>query len=307
MITPNEVIDAMNDVFGRHAGLRALHACGVLLEGTFTATPAGRALTRAAHMQGEAVRVTARVSNGSGDPSSPDNAPDVRGLALKMYLPDGTRTDVVAQTAPRFPVRTPEGFVDFVRAAEPGPRQLLDMPRFLVRNPRAVPGLPANLAALRPPASYATLRYYAIHSYLWLDADGGSRFVRYRLVPETGVEAISPREAKRRGRSYLRDEIVERVGRGPVRFTFEVQVAAAGDPVDDPTFPWRKDRETVAAATVELTGVDTTREKDGDVLVFDPTRVVDGIEVSGDPILRYRRDAYAASIERRSGIRRAEP
>jgi catalase len=307
MITPNQVIDAVNEVFGRHAGLRALHACGVLLEGTFTATPEGRALTRARHMEGDPVRVTARVSNGSGDPASPDYAPDVRGLALKIYLPDGTKTDIVAQTAPRFPVRTPEGFVEFVRASEPGLGQLVKLPRFLLRNPRAVPGLPANLAALRPPASYATLRYYAIHSYRWTDAEGGSRSVRYRLVPEAGVEAVSPREAKRRGRAYLRDEIVERVGRGPVRFTLEVQIAAAGDPVDDPTFPWRDDRETVAAGTVELTGVDTTREGDGDVLVFDPTRVVDGIELSDDPILRYRRDAYSASIERRSGLKRAGP
>lgn len=307
MITPNEAIDAINEVFGRHAGLRALHACGVLLEGTFTATPEGTRLTRAAHMQGEPVRVTARVSNGSGDPSAPDNAPDVRGLALKMYLPDGARTDIVAQTAPRFPVRTPDAFVEFVQASEPGLAQLVKLPRFLIRNPRAVPGLPANLAALRPPASYATLRYYAIHSYRWLDAEGGSRFVRYRLVPEAGVESISAREAKRRGREYLRTEILERLGRGPVRFTLEVQVAAPGDPVADPTFPWRDDRETVAAATIELTGTDTTRETDGDVLVFDPTRVVDGIELSDDPILRYRRDAYAASIERRSGVRRTDP
>jgi catalase len=306
VITPARVLDAVNERFGRHAGLRALHASGVLLEGTFTATPQAAGLTRALHMQGEPVRVTARVSNGSGEPEDPDYAPDVRGFAVKMYLPDGTKTDIVAQTAPRFPVRTPEGFVDFVQAAEPGLGQLVKMPRFLARNPRAIPGLPANLAALRPPASYATARYYAIHSYRWVDADGGARHVRYRIVPEAGVETISGREAKRRGRSYLRDEIAERVARGPVRFTLEVQLAGPGDPVDDPTFPWRDDRETVTAGTFELTGLDTTRETGGDVLVFDPTRVVDGIELSDDPILRYRRDAYSESVERRSGVKRAE-
>jgi catalase len=306
VITPAQLIDGVNQRFGRHAGLRALHATGVLLEGTFTATPEGSKLSRALHLQGGPARVTVRVSNGSGDPSEPDYAPDVRGFAAKFYLPDGTKADIVAQSAPRFPVRTPEGFLDFVLAAEPGLGQLVKLPRFLARNPRAIPGLPANLSALRPPASYATCRYYAIHSYRWLAADGAVRSVRYRIVPEAGVETLSAREAKRRGRTYLREEIVERVGRGPVRFGLEVQIAAPGDPVDDPTFPWHDDRDTVTAGTFELTGLDTTRETDGDILVFDPTRVVDGIELSDDPILRYRRDAYSESIRRRSGVERAE-
>jgi catalase len=307
VITPAQVLDAVNERFGRHAGLRALHACGVLLEGTFTATPEGARLTTAGHMQGEPMRVTVRVSNGSGEPEDPDYAPDVRGLALKVYLSDGTKADIVAQTAPRFPVRTPEGFVDFIRAAEPGVAQLVRMPRFLARNPRAIPGLPANFAALKPPASYATVPYYAIHSYRWTDAGGTTRSVRYRIAPEAGAETISMREAKRRGRTYLRDDIAARVAAGPVRFALEVQLAAPADPIDDPTFPWRKDRETVTAAHIELTGLDTTREHDGDVLVFDPTRVVPGIDLSNDPILNYRRDAYSESVLRRSGVHRAEP
>ena len=40
------------------------------------------------------------------------------------------------------------------------------------------------------------------------------------------------------------------------------------------------------------------------MLVFDPTRVTDGIELSADPILHIRPDAYAVSVERRSGARR---
>jgi catalase len=306
VFTPAKAIDAMNARFGRHEGHRALHASGVLLEGTFTATPEARTLTSAGHMQGEPVRVTARVSNGSGDPDDPDYASDVRGLAIKIYLADGSRTDIVAQSAPRFPTRSPDGFVEFVRASEPGAAALVRLPRFLARNPAALTGLPANMAALRPPESYATVRYYAIHSFRWLGADGSSRYVRYRLVPEGGVSTISGREAKRRGRSYLRDEIAARVAADPVRFGYEAQIAAPGDPVDDPRFAWRDDRETVSVGTFELTGIDTSREKDGDVLVFDPTRVVDGIELSDDPILLYRRDAYSASVERRSGVKRAE-
>ena len=54
------------------------------------------------------------------------------------------------------------------------------------------------------------------------------------------------------------------------------------------------------AGTIEVTGPDPAREQDGEVVVFDPTRVVDGIELSDDPILRYRPAAYSASVSRRA-------
>lgn len=298
--TPAQATAAANDAFGRHAGFRALHARGTLLKGTFTATAEAAALTRAAHMQGEPVPVTARVSNGGGNPAVPDYVPDVRGLAVKFYLPGGARTDIVAQTAPRWPVHTPEGFLELLRAGKPGPAMAWRMPLFLLRHPEAIPRLPPNLPALRPPESYATCRYYAIHAYRFIDAGGGVRFVRYTFLPEGGDHRLSPREARRRGKEYLQEEIRQRVARGPVRFTLQLQLAEPGDHVDDPASVWPKSRRRVDAGTLELTGLETERETDGDVLVFDPGRVTDGIECSDDPVLRFRPSAYSDSVARRT-------
>jgi catalase len=303
-VTPEQATEAANYAYGAHSGYRALHAKGTLLEGTFTATPEAAALTRAAHMQGDPVRVTARVSNGAGNPDLPDYAPDVRGLAVKLYLPDGSRTDIVAQTAPKFPVRTPEAFVELLRAGKPGLASAWQLPLFLVRHPRAIPRLPANVAALRPPVSYATATYYAIHAYRFVDAQGGSRYVRYTLRPEAGDQRMGPGAARRLGRDYLQQDIGERVQQGPIRFMLELQVAEPGDTVDDPTADWPRERRRVQAGTLELTGLDTERETGDDVLVFDPSRVSDGIECSDDPVLRFRPAAYADSIARRSGATR---
>jgi catalase len=300
-VTPAQAADAANEAFGRHPGHRALHAKGTLLKGTFTATPDAAPLTRAQHMQGEPVPATVRVSNGNGNPNVPDYAPDVRGLAVKLYLPDGARTDIVAQTAPRFPVHTPEAFVELLRVQHPSPSMAWKFPLFLARHPEAVRTLPANLPALRPPASYAACTYYAIHAYRFLDAGGRSRYVRYTFVPEQAQAKLGPREAKRRGRDYLQEEIRERVARGPVRFSLELQLAAPGDEVDDPVSVWPKDRQRLSAGTLEITGLETERETGGDVLVFDPTRVVDGIELSDDPVLRFRGPAYSESVARRMG------
>jgi catalase len=304
MITPDEAVDAINERFGRHEGRRAFHARGVVLKGTFAATPAAARLTRAAHMQGEPVPVTVRVSNGSGDPGEPDYAPDVRGLAVKFYLPDGSRTDISGQTATRFPTKSVDAFIEFVGANAADASRLWKLPLFLARHPKIALALPAGAAALKLPASYASVRYYALHAFKWVDADGGERWVRYIWDPQAGVKTISSKEAKAAGREYLTEEILARVAREPARFTLRLQIAADGDDPDDPTKAWPDSRETVDAGTLELTEPDTERDKGDDVLVFDPTRVVDGIELSDDPILRFRSPAYSVSIERRSGAQR---
>ena len=257
-------------------------------------------------MQGPPVEVTTRFSNGSGHPGSPDYAQDARGMATKFYLPDGSRTDIVALTLPRFFARTPEDFVEFTRAGkrlplinQPGPRFLL----YLARHREALPALRAFLA-LKPPASYATCRYNGIHAFRWVDASGGERHVRYSWLPEAGEATLPGGEAKAAGRNYLSDEIAERLGREPVRFTLQLQLAEPGDPTADPTAAWPAERETVAAGTLELTALEEGRETGDDILVFDPARLTDGIELSDDPLVSLRSQAYSVSVERRSGVGR---
>jgi catalase len=294
-----QVVDAINDISGRHPGHRAAHAKGTLLTGTFTPSNAG--LTTAAHMQTEPVRVTARVSNGGGDPGIPDYAREGRGLAVKFYLPDGSRTDVVMLSVPCFFARTPEDFLEFTRARKPDPET--GQPDFgkigawLEAHPEAGPAIQAAVSA-DPPESYANVVFNSIHSFRWTDADGNSRFVRYRFEPEAGEATLSVEEAKARGRDYLQEEIVRRESSA---FRMVVIIAEEGDPVDDSTVAWPEERERVEVGRLELTGPDTERERDGDILVFDPTRVTEGIDLSDDPILHFRPRAYSASVTRRSG------
>jgi catalase len=106
-LTSEQAIDAVNKVFGRHPGFRALHAKGTLCKGSFVATTDAASLTKAGHMQGAEIPVTVRFSNGAGNPAHPDYLPDPRGLAVKFYLPDESRTDIVAVSSPRFPTRSP--------------------------------------------------------------------------------------------------------------------------------------------------------------------------------------------------------
>ena len=302
-----ELVDAIGKAAGSYPGHRAAHAKGVVLAGKFTPSDGASALTRAVHFTGAPSRVTVRFSNGGANPDSNDaEVGDGRGMATKFYLPDGPRTDIVALSLPCFFVRTPEDFVRFTRAGKPLPFGGLPGPRFplfLLGHREAIPATRAFMA-LKPPASYASCRYNGIHSFKWTDREGGERWVRYSWLPEAGEESIDGGEAKRRGRDYLQEEIRARLEREPARFTLLLQLAAESDPIDDPTAVWPEGRETVEAGTLELTGLEEGREQGDDILVFDPTRVTDGIETSDDPILHFRSRAYSVSIELRSGVPR---
>jgi catalase len=305
MTLAEDAVDAINDASGRHPGHRAAHAKGTLLVGTFTATPEARRLTRAAHMQGDSVRATVRVSNGGGDPGVPDYARESRGLAVKLYLPDGSKTDLVAVSLPVFLVRTPEDFVEFTRLRKPDPDTgQPDMERlgaWLGDHPEAGPAIQFTLSA-EPPASYAQVTYNGLHAFRYVKEEGEGRYVRFSWEPEAGEATISDEEARERGPDYLQDEIVERISREPVGFRLVLQLAEEGDPLDDPTAAWPEERERVVVGRLEISGEEEERERGDDVLVFDPTRVTDGIELSDDPILNFRPKAYSVSVERRSGV-----
>jgi catalase len=302
-------VDAINALSGRHEGHRAAHARGTLCAGSFTAAPGASELTRAAHLRGDPVRVTVRFSNGSGDPSTPDNdRRDGRGMATKFYLPDGGTTDIVALTLPCFFVRTPEDFIAFAEARYPDPEtgepDMGKIGAFVQEHPETGAALQHILPSLVPPRSYATCAYNSIHSFR-LANGGDARFARYRWVPEAGVEVLPEEEIDGAAAEYLQDEIRERLDSGPVRFTLIARLADDGDAVGDPTVPWPEgEREEVELGTLELTGLDTERETGDDVLVFDPMRVTDGVEPSDDQILHVRRPAYSVSVERRAGVPR---
>ena len=144
--------------------------------------------------------------------------------------------------------------------------------------------------------SFAETTFYPIHAYGWVDDEDRRTWVRYTFVP-TATKA-DRLERRFSGADALFEEMAARLERGPVAHEVRVQVAAAGDDPHSATSVWKGARELVAGR-IEVTEALPEQEVDQPV-VFDPTRVVDGIELSDDPILRYRPVAYTESVSRRS-------
>lgn len=293
MLDPREAIDRLTAAYrGPHAGHRTLHARGTFYEGTFTASPEAGELCRASAFSGATVPVLVRWSNAAGSPRIPDAAQDVRGMAVKIRS-DAGDTDLLGQTAPRFPVRTPEEFVSMTEAtARPA-----TFPLWALRHPHSIGALLANLRAqsIAPPFSYAEKAYYPIHAYRWVSTDDARHWVRYELRPQPGRRPTGTFD----GFDRLRQEIVARLAEGPVRYDVRVTLAAAGDDPHDPMSVWKGDR-VIDAGVLEVTAPVDDPEENGGPVVFDPSRVADGIELSDDPILRYRPAAYSESVARRT-------
>ena len=296
-----DLVDAANAVYGSHPRSRALHAKGTWCEGTFTASDGAAKLSRAAHYSGDPVPALVRFSNGSGDPESDDGAREARGMAIRLR-PEGRETDLLATTSRAFSNHTPEDFLEVLRLRVPDPEtgqpDMEKLGAYLGEHPEMAAAV-QSILGVGPPASYATLVYYSPHSFKLIDAAGNETWTRFRWRPGAGEHHLEDDEAQAKGRNYLREELAERLADGPVNFDLLFQLAGEGDPIDDPTAVWPDDREMVEAGRLEVTAIVDDPEKGGDIVVFDPTRVIDGVELSDDVILHARPRAYSVSAGRR--------
>jgi catalase len=294
------IVDAMNAIHGVHAGTRAVHAKGSCARGTFVGTPEGAALCTAPHLQGAEIPVTVRFSGGSGKPTRADGAHDERGLAVKFHLSDGSSTDVVALTLPVFFVRTPEDFLAFLETQRPDPEtgkpDIAKVTEFVESHPETQLAVGFVMMTMAP-ASFAGCTFNGIHAFRWTGPDGTARWVRYRWVPDEPAATLTDPETRALGKEYLHEELQRRLQTGTIGYELRVQLGEEGDDPTDPTVPWPEERTFVTVGRLTL---GEFAGKECEPMIFDPGRVVDGIERSDDPILHMRSVAYGVSFARRS-------
>lgn len=328
MVDPKALVETIIAAFPDHeADKRPIHTVGIGVEGYFVASAAAARYCVAEHMQGQKVPVTVRFSNGSGSPKKHDSWSDARGMATRFHLRDGAATDLIAMTFREFFTPTPETFMEFFKAARPTPdvkrspwEKLMLMMQLKHPPPDPPPDRPESGAQgmldyanahrfaqlsvfdaqyIGAPLSYARAAYHAIHTFVVTGPDDVRRHVRFSWQPVAGVAKRDPEAAP--DNDYLQQELKARIRHWPAEFTLQMTIGEAGDAFDDPSKPWPAKRLRVAMGTLMINAVAENQSTTIEKMSFNPCRLLPGIEVSDDPILKIRRDAYEESRKMRGG------
>jgi catalase len=291
----------MLQVPGTKPGYRVVHAKGIVCQGTFAPSKDAATLSKAAHFQGASVPVTVRFSDGASDPTVPDNSGGAgpRGMAIRFQVPGGGETDIVALSHNGFIVGTGEEFLALQKAivaTDPSKPHPWPIEAFLGAHPLALKFV-QEIQVI--PASFSTQAFFSNDAFIFVNKDGVKQAGRYKILPVAGQHDLSDAEAKTKSANFLVEELKTRLTTGPIKFRLVVQLPNPGDPTNDPSLVWPDDRKTIDVGTISITSVVADSDAAEKALVFFPTSLTDGIELSDDLLPSLRSSVYALSFGHR--------
>ncbi|RAZ67795.1 catalase family peroxidase [Planococcus maitriensis] len=289
-------ISQIEEIFGEHEGYRRAHARGTGYKGTFEGSGQAMELTDAAHFRQAKVPVLVRFSHFSPDPTWADAMSPVKGMAIQFKIGPEEVTNIVSVTSPVFFTHSPERFMEMLevsRSFQRGRPKLGELAELLMDFPE-VRAMFSSVKKMTVPESFATGIYHSIHAF-YFEKKGKRQAVKYLFEPEAGEDKRSLKDMKDLPFGYYEQELAERIARSPASFKLYAIIGEAGDPTDDPTRDWPKDRERVYLGRLTIEAPEAEAEQ----ALYDPTVMTAGISCSDDPILQFRRGAYRHSYEKR--------
>ncbi len=279
---------------------RYAHAKGIVCQGTFQAAPEAATISRAPHFRGQIVPVTVRFSDGAPNSNVADNSPDAapQGMAIRFEI--GRGTDIMTISHNGFVVGTGEEFLALQKAiaatdsSKPHP---WPVENFLGSHPRALKFV-QDLTAM--PASFAAESFYSNNALVFVNDKQEKRAGRYQILPVDGPKYLE-KAADATPPDFLRDDLRRRLIEAPIRFRLVLQLAGPGDQTIDGSLVWPDDRKKIELGIISVTSIVPDSAAAERKLAFDPTRLVDGIELSDDPLPALRSHVYAYSVAGRYG------
>jgi hypothetical protein len=256
-----DIQEANRKASGRARADRTLHAKMIagVTDAVLTVDAALPEAFQVGHFRpGATLRAAVRFSSASPFPQ-PDNSPDMRGAAIKIWPYAGASQpqpnepgsqDVHDLLMTNFPVshaRDARQFVDFAVLAQ-GPRETFAerlAQRFGESEARRM--LENVRHGARVPESLALERFWSRGAILW-----GAEPVRFELCPAHDASALAK---KFDGENALRDELTERLSKGDVVFRLALQrfVDEVRTPIEDAAVPWQEaDSAPVHIATLTI-------------------------------------------------------
>jgi catalase len=307
LLTQARVIDGFEQVGGVHPGFRRNHAKGVCISGSFESNGQGVSWSRAAAFAPGQMPVVGRFSLGGGNPQMPDEPTAVLAMGLSLRPPGGEEWRMAMIHLPVFVVKDVQGFYEQLLASKPDPATGKPDPSKLAAFAAAHPEFVRAMQVIKDgpsPSGFATANYNSLNTFRFVNAAGAGVPVRWSMVASVASAPAAPEQGKSPDKSYLFDDVIARLARGPLQWHLIVTLAQPGDVTNDPTVPWPADREHVDVGTLTINRAETEAPGNCRDVVFDPLVLPWGIEPSDDPMLSARSATYSESFRRREGERK---
>jgi catalase len=301
-VLADQVVTALEGAYGVHPGQRRNHTKGFCALGTFVGKAETAAYSRSALFSGKPVPVVARFSLAGGDPHAPDADRSPRGMALEFRLPNGSLQHMTMINTPMFFAAMPRTFLDKMLALKPDPATGKPDPATFKAFEASHPdnrGQAKFLADNNPPVSYANSAYFGIHTFKFINKDNKVTLVRWRFVPQDGEKSLTDSELTSMPRDFLEQAMIKRTQQGPVRWDMWLTIGEPGDPENDPTILWPKNRKELKVGTLIISSAMNQSGAGCENINYDPLVMADGIAATNDPVLLFRSPSYGVSASKR--------
>jgi hypothetical protein len=253
--------------------------------------------------------VIVRISNAANRPG-PDNAPDMRGIALRIKVSAIQQHDLLATNYHVSHAKNARQFVRFAVATAGGTVSRLVGIAGLVFSEglcETIRMLRNVAAARRKIKSVALETYWSRGAMLW----GPNLAVRFLLRPAADAPLADPKfVADPEG---LSKEAAARLAAGPIQFELCIQrfVDFKATPIEDTSIAWTSEATPIATLTIPQQDVNQPEARAMfrviNALAFNPWNTTDEFRPLGN-LNRARKDVYDASAAHRLQTRwRVEP
>ncbi|RDW15125.1 catalase [Oceanobacillus chungangensis] len=261
------------------------------------------------------VPVMVRFSLAVSTKGTPDTSRNVRGFSTKFYTDEGV-FDLLCNHIPVFSVRDAIRFPEFIKALLPSPKNnLIDPNRFwsfVASAPESIHFVVRLYSDSGTVKSYRHIPGHSVNTYVWINAKGIRKYVKYHWYPFEGVEYIGREEANRlaaENPDYAGKDLYDAIAVGkPVEYGLYVQLMdlkdeanLSYDPLDDTKVWDEKEYPLIPVGKVVLTKNPDNYMEQVEKVGFSPSNLLDGAELSDDKLLQGRANIYSDSQRRRIG------
>ncbi len=296
---------------------RRIHVKGYGAFGYFRTTHSMSEYTKAEFLQtpGQQMPVAVRFSLASSNLGTPDTLRNVRGFSTRFYTEQGI-FDLLCNHLPIFFVRDAIRVPDVIAHLSPSPVNNLADPELFwslfAEYPETTNMLVWFFSDLGTVKSLRHIPGYSVSTYVWRNAQGVRRYVKYNWVPMAGQQYIDRQEAQAlacKNPNIAGNDLYNHIAQGnTVEYELRVQLM---DPEDAETLPFDPLDDTKVWDEAQYPYLPVGRmvlnqnpddySQQVDKLAFNPANLLPGLEFSDDKVLQGRTFIYSDAQRHRLG------